>query len=110
MMVGPDEQKPGVTRIVLDVKETEPILESELAQFKSSCEELEKSKEMNDSDIEKKQSPSASNQAVSIQNSPLSSYPEGCRSNICFGSGARGEVSFQGKDARSDISFWSQVQ
>lgn len=45
MMVGPDTQKPGVTRIVLDVKETKPILESELGIFKSSYEDLELKKE-----------------------------------------------------------------
>ena len=56
--------------------ETEPILESELAQFKSSCEELEKSEEMSGADIEKNQRPNASNQAISIHNSPLSSYPK----------------------------------
>ena len=40
-MVEPDERKSNVLRVVVDVKETPPALESELAEFRSLCEELE---------------------------------------------------------------------
>ena len=42
VMIGQDEKRPGVTKIVLDVKETAPTLESELVKFKSFCEEPDK--------------------------------------------------------------------
>lgn len=42
IMIGPDEQKPGTTRIVLDVKETTPTLKSELMKFKNICEYSDK--------------------------------------------------------------------
>ena len=47
MMVEVDKEKPSVMRIVLDVKESEPALESELAKFKSACEELEEEEYVN---------------------------------------------------------------
>ena len=41
VMVEPDERKPNVLRVVVDVKETPPVLELELAKFLSLFEELE---------------------------------------------------------------------
>ena len=41
VMVEPDERKPNVLRVVVDVKETPPVLESKLAEFRSLFEELE---------------------------------------------------------------------
>lgn len=44
-MVEADKENHGILRIVLNVKETDPILESELAKFKSLCEKLYAEKE-----------------------------------------------------------------
>ena len=45
MMVGPDEKNPAITRIVLDVKNTEPTLKQELDIFKGLYDKIEEEEE-----------------------------------------------------------------
>ena len=45
MMVGYDRPNSKILRIVLKVKETAPVLESELVEFKNLCEELNAERE-----------------------------------------------------------------
>ena len=111
-MVGPDEQKPGVTRIVVDVKDTEPVLKSELVQFKSACEELENNYEGENgiggllgetSQAGRDLKPGGITQGCL----PDSKFGEG-RSNLCFDSEVRGKMSFQGGDPCSGVSVWTE--
>ena len=44
-MVEQDKKKPELLKVVLDVKESEPALKFELAEFRSFCEELEVKRE-----------------------------------------------------------------
>ena len=107
MMVGADEKKPSVMRIVLDVKESEPVLESVLVKFKSACEELEEVEEdWNVNEIS--QGRRDLKPGFIGQECPPISQMEGGRSNLSFGSEGRGGVSFQGGDTRSGISVGAE--
>ena len=106
MMVGADKEKPSVMRIVLDVKESEPVLESELVKFKSACEELEVEEDWNVNET-----PQGGRDLkagfIGEEYPPISQF-EGGRSNLSFGSEGRGGVSFQGGDTRSGISVGAE--
>lgn len=114
MMVGPDVLKPGVTRIVLDVKETKPILESELGTFKRSCEGLEETSTIsNDANDFFGQVRSTINQTTSNQlpssfvPQPNIGNPLGGMSNQSFTPETQGGMgtAMKGGDVRSGISF-----
>ena len=102
MMVGADEEKPGVMRIVLDVKESEPVLESELVKFKSACGELEAEEE----DWNVNETPQGGKDLkagfIGQERQPISQF-KGV-SNLSFGPEGRGGASFQGGDTHSGIS------
>ena len=108
MMVGADEKKPSVMRIVLDVKESEPVLESVLVKFKSACEELEEVEEdWNVNEIS--QGRRDLKPGFIGQECPPTSQIEGGRSNLSFGSEGRGGVSFQGGDTPPEISIGAGI-
>ena len=101
VMVGADKEKSGAMKIVLDVKESEPVLESELVKFKSACEELEEEEDWNVN--ETPQGRRDLKAGFIGQEYPAISQLGG-GSNLSFGSEGRGRVSFQGGDTRSGIS------